>query len=538
MGSCEVQEKALTSSTNPCKATCEEEMVHWMKAALEETTTEILSTIQPTLEANSRRKNVITYMQRLIKSSLGLEVFPYGSVPLMTYLPDGDIDLTVISSRPSIEDNMSLVSKVHDLLKREEDNVDAPYNVKDVHCIDAEVKLVKCVVQDIDVDVSFNQIGGISSLCFLEQVDQLIGKGYLFKRSIILIKAWCYYESRILGAHHGLISTYALEILILYIFQQFHSSLNGPFQVLYKFLDYFSKFDWERYCISLRGPILISSFPDISAELHENKNGGLLLSNEFLRDCPDVFAVPCKRAETNSESKFPLKHLNIVDPLKENNNLGRSIHKGNFYRIRSAFRYGASKLGRIVMLPEGQIPHELNKFFTNTLDRHRGNYGTHRNAKSPSSPSPFDVFSKCRYTQTSDIFWPELKENQNQYSFPGNFSCKDSIFTIADKVSEINLSPSLTSSHWDFFHQSLVMKQKGTGAFIPMMDSKVSAATPGSKDKKKRRTRVSCLEEKKKLQSGTGAFILRMVSGAVPKSEEKREQRGTGAYIPNLAFLS
>ena len=70
----------------------------------------------------------------------------------------------------------------------------------------------------------------LTSLIML-QVDRLIGKDHLFKRSIILIKAWCYYESRILGAHHGLISTYALETLVLYIFHLFHSSLDGPLAV-------------------------------------------------------------------------------------------------------------------------------------------------------------------------------------------------------------------------------------------------------------------------------------------------------------------
>lgn len=63
------------------------------------------------------------------------------------------------------------------------------------------------------------------------QVDYIIGQDHLFKRSILLIKAWCYYESRILGAHHRLISTYALETLVLYIFQVFHSSLDGPLAV-------------------------------------------------------------------------------------------------------------------------------------------------------------------------------------------------------------------------------------------------------------------------------------------------------------------
>jgi hypothetical protein len=67
---------------------------------------------------------------------LFLQVFPYGSVPLKTFLPDGDIDLTAISC-PNIED--SLVSDVHAVLRGEEHNKAAPYEVRDVHCIDAEV---------------------------------------------------------------------------------------------------------------------------------------------------------------------------------------------------------------------------------------------------------------------------------------------------------------------------------------------------------------------------------------------------------------
>ncbi|KAG4213467.1 hypothetical protein ERO13_A01G059200v2 [Gossypium hirsutum] len=99
----------------------------------------------------------------------------------------------------------------------------------------AVVKIVKCTVNDIPVDIPFNQTAGLSALCFLEKVDQLIGKDHLFKRSIILIKAWCYYESRILGAHHGLISTYALETMILYIINVFHSSLFCSICILLDF---------------------------------------------------------------------------------------------------------------------------------------------------------------------------------------------------------------------------------------------------------------------------------------------------------------
>ena len=40
-----------------------------------------------------------------------------------------------------------------------------------------------------------------------------------------------------------------------------------------------------------------------------------------------MFSVPFRGLETNSRT-FPLKHLNIIDPLRENNNLGRSVNKG------------------------------------------------------------------------------------------------------------------------------------------------------------------------------------------------------------------
>ena len=48
---------------------------------------------------------------------------------------------------------------------------------------------------------------------------------------------------------------------------------------------------------------------------------------------------------------------------------------GNFYRIRSAFKYGARKLGWILRLPEDRIAEELIRFFANTLERHGSTQG-------------------------------------------------------------------------------------------------------------------------------------------------------------------
>ncbi|KAK4797343.1 hypothetical protein SAY86_029669 [Trapa natans] len=332
----------------------------------EEVAQGIIARIHPNSVSYQRRRNVIDYVKRLLKNYIGCEVFPFGSVPLMTYLPDGDIDLTAFSCVKT----ETLCKDVFTVLSRENWNRNSEFVVKDVQLIPAEVKLVKCLIQNIVVDISFNQLGGLCTLCFLGQVDLLIGKDHLLKRSILLIKAWCYYESRILGAHHGLLSTYALETLVLYIFHLYHRSLNGPLAVFCKFLDYYSKFDWEKYCVSLSGPVLISSLPELVVEPPDISSGDLLFSNDFLKECREAFSVPTKGFGTTTQRTFTRKHLNIIDPLKENNNLGRSVSRGNYFRIRSAFGFGVQKLERVLSGSKGGITSILNEMFSNTMDRH------------------------------------------------------------------------------------------------------------------------------------------------------------------------
>lgn len=37
-----------------------------------------------------------------------------------------------------------------------------------------QVKIIKCLVENIVVDISFNQLGGLCTLCFLEEVSSYI----------------------------------------------------------------------------------------------------------------------------------------------------------------------------------------------------------------------------------------------------------------------------------------------------------------------------------------------------------------------------
>ena len=65
------------------------------------------------------------------------------------------------------------------------------------------------------------------------------------------------------------------------------------------------------------------------AETPECERGDFLLNKEFLRNYRDMCSIPARACETTTH-EFPTKHLNILDPLRNDNNLGRSVSRGNF----------------------------------------------------------------------------------------------------------------------------------------------------------------------------------------------------------------
>lgn len=135
-------------------------------------------------------------------------------------------------------------------------------------------------------------------------------------------------------------------------------------------MEFFSKFDWENFCVSLWGPVPISSLPDVTgsyilikdpfvyiglglccvlivfrllsltlstAEPPRKDGGDLLLSKLFLDACSSVYAV-FPGGQENQGQPFVSKHFNVIDPLRVNNNLGRSVSKG---LLVSKFGFGS-----------------------------------------------------------------------------------------------------------------------------------------------------------------------------------------------------
>ncbi|GAX73901.1 hypothetical protein CEUSTIGMA_g1351.t1 [Chlamydomonas eustigma] len=355
---------------------------------LRDRTEQLISRIKPAQHSEARRKGVADFVTGLIVrcfAPLPVSACTFGSVPLKTYLPDGDIDLSIFTSEHSLRDTWAI--KLQGKLEEEQKNPRAQYMIGEINVINAEVKLLKCLVDNIVVDISFNQIGGLCTLTFLESIDRRVDQDHFFKKSIILVKAWCYYESRVLGAHHGLISTYALETLVLYIFNCYHRQLSNPLEVLHRFLIEFSEFDWEHYCLSIQGPIPLASFPDFKVESTSELLEDPLLPEEEMSSIIEQYSSP--QAISSSQKTFVVKSFNIMDQLLHTNNLGRSVSKANFLRIRRAFGHGAKTLAAIMEKDGEQAVEALDNFFRNAWNAQR----PHRYARDayvvpPDSRSP------------------------------------------------------------------------------------------------------------------------------------------------------
>ncbi|XP_022014403.1 uncharacterized protein LOC110913891 [Helianthus annuus] len=129
--------------------------------------------------------------------------------------------------------------------------------------------------------------------------------------------------------------------------------------VLYMFLEYYNKFNWDKFGMSIDGAVNLSLMPEIVVE---NPTHHALFGGQFLRELINLYTVPCKIPAENSPP-FIRKVVNIIDPLKTDNNLGRSVNFGNCLRIKLALRLGAGTLAEILELPMEKIEERIKNFF-------------------------------------------------------------------------------------------------------------------------------------------------------------------------------
>ena len=398
----------------------------------------LVACLQPCLQSETRRYAIASYIVDCVKRCFQggaryalprrVEAFPFGSVPLKAYLPDGDLDISIFTEA-KLKDSWAhdLKSFLQGEMLAGEGSVGSGQGrngkgrsgiqIQEVQIIQAEVKLVKCIVSGLEVDVSCNALGGLCAVAFLEWCDEWLGKNHLLKKSILLVKAWCYYESRLLGAHHGMLSSYALEVMVLFILNVHGSELDSPLEVFHRFMQVFAEFDFDRYCLSILGPIELDSFPHPRLDvLALPTNQEPLFGAAELRDAVSQYSTKPEEAtcaieclshslscSRNERPSFHLnrKHMNIMDPLMPTNNLGRSVSKSNSVRMRTAFAHGARSLTHVFMYQEPAVASQrIALYFNNTWNSiHRVSFDNRSFSTSTGRLSPEYLFMNTSASQ-------------------------------------------------------------------------------------------------------------------------------------------
>jgi hypothetical protein len=313
--------------------------VHY-DSILEKQFDDIMALVEPTPESVQHRSEVHARAVSLIERSHEAALpFAFGSFPLRTFLPDGDIDMGAIVPT---QHTAAFFHNLRDIIRDEEKH---GADVRFGTFIDgAEIKLIKAVICNIPVDISVNTAGALGTVCFFEDVHKATGYNCLFKRSVVVIKAWCMYEAHILASHHSLLSSYAIETMVMFILNQYFDIAKSPLRVFMLFMRVFTTFDWGRYALSATGPVLLTDLREKYANRTELGSPAEVSGRLMNRTLIDGLVERYGKADANPNKHFSVKFLNIVDPLDGMNNLGRSVNFSSFLRIRACFQRGWSIL--------------------------------------------------------------------------------------------------------------------------------------------------------------------------------------------------
>jgi hypothetical protein len=300
---------------------------------------EIIQVLMPTEAAILGRYRVFRYVRDLVCSTLGVQLFPTGSLVSHTFLPDGDIDTSAFIAKTEDDSWFVRVNEVlcmssfnstggypgsknnsFDTLPDMPDMIDFSsddISISNVGFVNGDVKKIKITINYISVDISMNQIGALYGQYLIEAIDQFVGKNHLFKRCILLTEAWCKYESpRFTQGGGGMLnggnnniggsgsvssnggggsngpaaagtttgvrfSPWTITVMLIWVFNVKGAEITCPLQALGHFLRIFAGFDWSRHALTVHGPVLAS---DLSAdETLPAREGDLFFPEQMLK---------------------------------------------------------------------------------------------------------------------------------------------------------------------------------------------------------------------------------------------------------------
>ncbi|CAM9178733.1 unnamed protein product, partial [Ectocarpus fasciculatus] len=225
---------------------------------------ELLVSVLPQKVQLSQRVDVRSFISNEIFKTLGVHAIDIGHYRLKSFLPDESIELGISLG---VEEEQTWCDKLcKDLgcLGVEAGGAgNAPmYSIADLAATPPGEKnsrwMLRFSVGTVFVCITTVSKADLCTVAFLEEVDQLVGRDHLFKRSVILVKAWWLYESEVVvgnAAPAWTPHTWLLCSLVCFIFNKHHERIFHPLHAMVFFFKELAYFDWKNNILSVCGKI-------------------------------------------------------------------------------------------------------------------------------------------------------------------------------------------------------------------------------------------------------------------------------------------
>ena len=138
-------------------------------------------------------------------------------------------------------------------------------DIRNVTFVNARTTVLRCLVLNVPVDVTAHTLESLGAQVLLEEADRLIGSRHLFKKTLLLVKAWCKHEAprygdgvAALDSRNGRLSTAALAVLCLFLFLDVERSAldaTHPIRMLAAFLRTYARRDDWTAPVTLVAPV-------------------------------------------------------------------------------------------------------------------------------------------------------------------------------------------------------------------------------------------------------------------------------------------
>ena len=246
----------------------------------------IIMNLRPSIKSLMERKVVLEYIKKNLSKCLGARVFCIGSSMNNVFLPQETIEVTPFLCKGQEEKWFLRVNEGLCADAMASGGFDNGVEVSSVS-FDCKAASISATVNGMKVNIVHNELVALYNGALLEDISHMIGKDGLVKRSLLLIKSWCFLDtpqytqgrnqcsitppstcnltstlhclciSRIDGKElfPRIFPPRVLHILVLHLFCLFGDIINHPLNALVYFLFYYGNLNWQDVVITLGKPL-------------------------------------------------------------------------------------------------------------------------------------------------------------------------------------------------------------------------------------------------------------------------------------------